>query len=722
MVTQHQAISVGCKARDSSAKKHAMGFVYGSNDGTVRQQIWNDILQFTLANALSLLVVRDYNSILYPNEKTNGHTDDNRILSKIDRVIVNLDWVSHFSDSKADFLEAGISDHSPVVVVSILENRVHGPSSFKLFKFMTEEVDFMDLVRSVWEEPVRGNPMFVIITKLKRVKSRIILWKKKRFKNIHSHFENAKVLMNSIQQHIQHNPLCVESAQQEKSAMKHYAKVAKYEESVAKHKSRVKWIDLGDSNTHFFHNSTKERYSRNNILTLLSRQNVLLQEDTEIAAECIDFYYSMFDNSSSTFVDDQEFFDSINFESILSDHDKTDLVRPITRDEVVLALSSIGSRKSPGMGFLDGFLRLVGIISLRMKHVLGKLINSNQSAFISGRTNQDNVFLAHELLRNYHRTIGSPRCALKIDLKKDYDTWISSPISSSRFSTMINGSPYGFFGAKRGLRQGCPLSPYLFVMVMEILSVCLKKQVEAGDYGLHPKCHQTALTHLCFADDVLVFCKGDLQSTSAFNTAIQQFIACSSLEVSKEKSSSFSSAVNEVNLQNILSCLDCGDGDLPVRYLGLTLLTTRLSFKDCISLIDKVTNMVQCWKYISLTYAGRLALIKHVLHGMVFYWLSCFTLPKKAIHCLNSIFKRFLCAGATLYKKTNFLISWDNVCTTYKEGGLAIRDIQTTNEAAGMRHIWELVSEKESVCTDWIKSNLIKDKDFWSLKCPQDAS
>lgn len=111
-------------------------------------------------------------------------------------------------------------------------------------------------------------------------------------------------------------------------------------------------MDFGDSNSHFFHNFLKERYFRNNILTLRSRDNVLLQEDDDIVLECIDFYSTLFDDSSSSFVDDPAVFYSIQFDITLSEEDMLNLSRPVTRDEVVISLSSIGSNKAPGP---DGF-------------------------------------------------------------------------------------------------------------------------------------------------------------------------------------------------------------------------------------------------------------------------------------------------------------------------------------------------------------------------------
>ena len=81
-------------------------------------------------------------------------------------------------------------------------------------------------------------------------------------------------------------------------------------------------------------------------------------------------------------------------------------------------------------------------------------------------------------------------------------------ITSTSYILMINGSPTNSFAAKRGLRQGDPLSPLLFVIGMEYLSRSLK----SGTFGFHPQCKVIKLTHLCFADDLMIFRKGHLSS------------------------------------------------------------------------------------------------------------------------------------------------------------------------------------------------------------------
>ena len=99
--------------------------------------------------------------------------------------------------------------------------------------------------------------------------------------------------------------------------------------------------------------------------------------------------------------------------------------------------------------------------------------------------------------------------------------WVCEMFSTTSYSVGLNGASHGFFIWERGIRQGDPLSPYLFTMVMEGFSMLFNKCIEeATSFGYHRGCHGSALTHLCFADDLFVFPRGDVASLEIIKKAL----------------------------------------------------------------------------------------------------------------------------------------------------------------------------------------------------------
>lgn len=206
------------------------------------------------------------------------------------------------------------------------------------------------------------------------------------------------------------------------------------------------------------------------------------------------------------------------------------------------------------------------VLCTRLRGILPHLIHKNQCAFVEGRSIVHNILIGEDLIRCYNRKSASARCLIKLDLRKAYDTiewafvrevmlglgfpllfveWIMECLTTVRFSINVNGTLHGYFGTSRGLRQGDPISPMLFVLVMDYLSHLLKVMGLDRSFAFHPGCKDLKLNHLMFADDVLLFCKGDLKSIKCLMVALTHFADVSGLEVNKNKTHLMSAGVSE---------------------------------------------------------------------------------------------------------------------------------------------------------------------------------
>lgn len=210
------------------------------------------------------------------------------------------------------------------------------------------------------------------------------------------------------------------------------------------------------------------------------------------------------------------------------------------------------------------------IIANRLATVIPNIIDQAQNAFIEERIMIDNILLTQQLVRQYGRKTCTPRCMMMVDIKKAFDSiswiflldllthlgfpsimvgWIRECITTTSFSIALNGKMHGFLKCKRGLRQGDPLSPYLFVLAMDYLSRSLNKATANLNFNFHPKCEKIGLSHLAFSDDIIFFSRGDSTSVSIILDTLCCFGQCSGLELNLTKSQLFATGFLKLNIK-----------------------------------------------------------------------------------------------------------------------------------------------------------------------------
>jgi hypothetical protein len=183
---------------------------------------------------------------------------------------------------------------------------------------------------------------------------------------------------------------------------------------------------------------------------------------------------------------------------------------------------------------------------------------------------------------------------------------------------LINGAPSGFFGSSRGVRQGDPLSPFLFVLVIEAFSRMISAIYSRGlisgfSVGSRGR-NRVEVSHL-FADDTLIFCGAVTSQISYMGALLVRFEAVSGLKVSLTKSTLIPvDSLDDVDL--LAGSLGCGTADLPLKYLGLPLgasFKLKAVWRD---LEDLMARQLAPWKRLYLSKGGRVALIKSTLSNL----------------------------------------------------------------------------------------------------------
>lgn len=172
--------------------------------------------------------------------------------------------------------------------------------------------------------------------------------------------------------------------------------------------------------------------------------------------------------------------------------------------------------------------------------------------------------------------------------------WIMTCINSVSYTFLINGGLSDTLKARRGLRQGNPMSPYIFVLLMEYLNRCLGTLKDEPEFNFHPRCQKLGITHLCFADDLLLFARGDTKSVQMLRDRFALFSEASGLKANLNKSQVYFGGVDEDTRMNILNLLGYEMGELPFN-LGVPLSTKRLTAIQCWPLVDKITSRITSW-------------------------------------------------------------------------------------------------------------------------------
>lgn len=375
------------------------------------------------------------------------------------------------------------------------------------------------------------------------------------------------------------------------------------------------------------------------------------------------------------------------------------------------------------------------MLKKKLKLCVADIVQRNQVGFVQDRLLCENVMLASELVKDFNDQGPTTRGCLKIDISKAYDNlswdflfkvlktiempeefvgWIKECVTTPSYSVVLNGELQGFFPGKKGLRQGDPLSSLLFVIAMDVLSKMLDAGAINGRFGIHPECEAPLITHLSFADDVLIFFDGSADSLRGILQILEEFRQISGLKINKQKSELLIDGGSSSSCRELAAEVGIAQGALPLRYLGVPLSPKKMTSSDFQPLLDKIAARFNSWTVKHLSFAGRFQLIQAVIYSMISFWASMFIISSECISILERMCGAFLWNGAPNSAKGE-KTAWDYVCTPKAAGGLGLRRLADWNQVLGLKLIWLIFTAGGSLWVSWVRRNLIGRENFWVL-------
>ncbi|CAM8975316.1 unnamed protein product [Rhodiola kirilowii] len=404
----------------------------------------------------------------------------------------------------------------------------------------------------------------------------------------------------------------------------------------------------------------------------------------------------------------------------------------------------MGPMKAPG---LDGFSALfyqrswrlvrakvvTKILANRLKPILPAIISESQSAFVPGKLIFDNIIAAHELI-HYLRTRGSQKIcyfALKLDISKAYDRvewdylemmmrklgfpekWIRlvmNCVVSVSYVIRVNGMVTEEITPGRGIRQGDPLSPFLFLICTEWLSMKVNEYQKRGKLNGIKICRGAPeVTHLLFADDSLFFLRANMKNAENLRRILSEYEMLSGQKVNLSKSEIyFGGNVTDDERRRICELLGVRQVSFMSRYLGLPVAFGHNRTELCKYIVEKIWKKVQGWKEKSLSIAGKEVLIKAVVQAMPTYAMSCFKIPESLIKRMVSIVSNYWWSNSKVGKGIHWC-KFDKLCEEKLEGGLGFRVLSIFNDALLSKQVWRLLTCPESLVARLLKARYYKE-------------
>ncbi|XP_075497854.1 uncharacterized protein LOC142535307 [Primulina tabacum] len=683
-------------------------FVYAKCDYIERRQLWNSLLQVKPTHG-PWLVGGDFNGSSFTwTNKT--------IWKRLDRVFVSVDWGDHFHSIRVEHLIRTVSDHCPLFVsVPVFAS---GPSSFRFQSMWLRHHGFLQTVRLNWNLPCHLNGMPRLFVKLKRLKSHLKWWNKSVFGDLFAKLVEAEQAVRIAEADCEAAPSDLHWTSLS-NCNADLARVTAMEADFWRQKAACRWLEDGERNTKLFHNMVKKKRVANKIFRIWDNGSCITSPEL-IQQSGAAFFQNLL--TGDPFVLSCP--DFSDFPLVISDLENANIAAPPSLEEDVFDAVLDFFRGSPlPQGFTATTITLIPkvmgaqawsdfrpislcnvtnkiiskLLYSRLKEVAERLVSWNQSGFVPGRVISDNILLAQELTHSLSLPTRGGNVILKLDMAKAYDrvqwsflldvlshygfseqvvSMISACISHCQFSVNINGSLTGFFGSTRGLRQGDPLSPLLFILGAEYLSRGLDRLYRQYPAIRYRSACDLLLSHLAYADDIIIFANGGTREMNSLMDFLHHYENCSGQLVNAVKSVIIlPPRCSGRTRSRLLRITGFGEGCFPIKYLGVPLFRGNRVCSLFDPLVQMVSKKLEGWELKTLSPGSRMTLLRSVLLSVPIYMFQVVQPPLAVMERLENVFNGFLWGSRSLDKKWHWA-RWSRACLSVSEGGLGFRRLK----------------------------------------------
>ncbi|WOL00311.1 hypothetical protein Cni_G09024 [Canna indica] len=354
----------------------------------------------------------------------------------------------------------------------------------------------------------------------------------------------------------------------------------------------------------------------------------------------------------------------------------------------------------------------------RIRPWIRKLISKKQVAFIEKRRLQDNIVILSEVVDIVSRSKRkNPFFIINLDLEKAYDRvdwkalmgvcrlmnfpekfigWVKACLKAANYRCVLNGEQSEVFKSNKGVRQGDPLSPYLFIVLQELLSKLINREVEKGNLKVF-KYKGMHISHLLFVDDIIMVIKCCESSCRCLIEVLNFYGKVTNQRINYGKSEVFFPCEFPKKRKEVFSrMLGIKEGGLPIKYLGAYVDKGKISVNVQRQMIEKAENRLESWASKDIFQAGKVVLINSVVNSMPIHTLSIMWINSKIIKEHEKLIRDFLWKLGK--KKYGFhLVNWKKVSLCKAEGGLGVKDLNTFKIVIHAKRVLPILNRKDQI-------------------------